>query len=101
MRIGYGTCKGDSLSLIQEYLEYNYTDFEWFHSYQKNFNAERFVNYLGSEWIKVIIGFDVGNICLSDHNLTEELPDIFLFSTPGLLTQTRSNIMMIEPNSLI
>ena len=69
--------------------------------YQKNFNAERFVDYLGSEWIKVIIGFDVGNICLSDHNLTEELPDIFLFSTPGLLTQTRSNIMMIEPNSLI
>ena len=33
VKFGYGTCKGDSLSLIQEYLEYNYTDFEWFHSY--------------------------------------------------------------------
>lgn len=32
VKFGYGTCKGDSLPLIQEYSEYNYTDLEWFHN---------------------------------------------------------------------
>ena len=31
VKFGYGTCKGDSLSLIQEYSEYNYKDLELFH----------------------------------------------------------------------
>ena len=31
VKFGYGTCKGDSLPLIQEYSEYNYTDLELFH----------------------------------------------------------------------
>lgn len=31
VKFGYSTCKGDSLPLIQEYSEYNYTDLELFH----------------------------------------------------------------------